>query len=241
MLTAPMLFAGVRHNPGNQHCYYCGADCDETYSVDEFVKETFTNRDIVKYPHSNYVCCGCVLSLGLGGDAMEMLDGTIKQRENARGMAPRMYSWLLTTQKRVAFTKAHVALAREILTTKIPEPPFTIVISDSGQKHLIFRAPVAMSNNVFPIMFEDETVEIIPKILISRLDLATKIVAATGKPALVERVGLSMYIACEKYHGNTDAPEVWREVQREPLSRLAAWLAKNKEDAQSEYPAIRRG
>jgi hypothetical protein len=32
-ITASMLFAGSRHNPGNQHCYYRGADCDKTYSV----------------------------------------------------------------------------------------------------------------------------------------------------------------------------------------------------------------
>lgn len=172
---------------------------------------------------------------------MEMLNGTIKQRENARGMAPRMYSWVLTREKRVAFTKAHVALARKILTTKIPEPPFAIIISDSGQKQLIFRAPVALSQNVFPVMLEDEVVEVIPELLLERLALSTPIVAATGKPALVEKIELSAYIAYEKYHGNTDALEAWVTVQQEPLSRLAAWLAMNKEEAQNVYRNIERG
>ena len=240
-ITASMLFAGVRHNPGDKRCYYCGATCDETYHASEFVKETFTNRDVVKYPRSDYVCRGCVESLGQGDDSVEMLDGTIKQRENARGMQPRMYSWLLTTEKRVAFTKAHISFAREILTAKIPDPPFAVIIADSGQKQLIFRAPVALSKNVFPILLEDEIVEVDPGLLRERLDLAAQIVAATGKPALVEKPELGAYIACEKYHGNTDALEAWATIQKEPLSRLAAWLAMNKEEARGVYRNIECG
>jgi hypothetical protein len=182
-----------------------------------------------------------VLSRWLGEDSMPMLDGIIKQRENQRGMAPRMYSWVLTAEKRVAFTKAHVALAREILTTKIPEPPFAIIIADSGQKQLIFRAPVSLSVNVYPIMLEDEVVEVIPSLLSERLELAAQIVAATGKPALADMITARTYITYEKYHGNTDALEAWEAVQWEPISRLAAWLSMSKEEAQDVYRNIERG
>jgi hypothetical protein len=238
--TASRLFAS-KYNPGTHRCYFCGTNCDETYLSTDYIKDTFTNRDVVKLPGSKYVCRGCVESLGWGEDEMLMLDGTVKRRTNARGMAPRMYSWILTCDKRIAFTKAHIALIREVLCKKVPEPPFAIILADSGQKQLIFRAPVAMSREVFPVMLEDELIEVTPELLWKRIALTTPLVAATGKPALLEPLTTGTYIAYEKYHGNTDALEKWAGIQQEPLSRLAAWLANNKEEAQIEYPTIKHG
>jgi hypothetical protein len=240
-LTVSKLFAGSRHNPGDHHCHFCGTDCDETYLSADYVKDTFTNRDIVKYPGSKFVCRGCIESLGWGEDEMLMLDGSVKKRENARGMAPRMYSWVLTRDSRIAFTKAHISLIRDILCEHVPEPPFSIIIADSGQKQLIFRAPVAVSREVFSVMLEDEVIEVTPALLRERIALVTPIVAATGKPALLEEFSIGTFIAYEKYHGNIDALETWQKIQHEPLSRLAAWLSKSKEDAQYEYPTSKRG
>lgn len=42
-----------------------------------------------------------------------------------------------------------------------PEPPFTLVISESGQKHILPWAKVAHSQAVFPIQFEMDTVYVI--------------------------------------------------------------------------------
>jgi hypothetical protein len=240
-LTSSKLFAGSRHNPGDHRCYFCSADCNETYSSLEYVKDTFTNRDIVKYPQSKFVCQGCVESLGWGEDEMLMLDGSVKRRENNRGMAPRMYSWILTRESRIAFTKAHVSLIRNVLCDHVPEPPFSIIIADSGQKQLIFRAPVAMSREIFPVMLEDEVIEVTPVLLRERIALTTPIVAATGKPALFDDLTMGTFIAYEKYHGNIDALETWQKIQKEPLSRLAAWLSNNREEAQDECPTVQRG
>jgi hypothetical protein len=202
----------------------------------DYVKETFTNRDIVKYPGSKHVCQGCAESLGWGEDEMTMLDGSVKKRTNDRGMAPRMYSWILTGDKRVAFTKAHISLARDIICKHQPEPPFSIIIADSGQKQLIFRAPIAMSREVFPLMLEDEIIEVTPELLRERIAIATPIVAATGKSILLDEFSIRTYVAYEKYHGNIDALDAWAKIQQEPLSRLAAWLSPNKEESQIEYP-----
>jgi hypothetical protein len=237
VITASVLFAGDRHRHGPHRCYYCGADCDATHSTKDYVKPSFTNRDIVQFPASQYVCEGCVLSLGEGQGDLPMLDGTIKAFTTPRGMAARMYSWLLTGKKNLAFTKAHIALIRGILTDPafLPDPPFAVILSDTGQKQLIFRATVAWDKEHFPIRLEDEIIEMTPAALKERIDLTTAIVAATGKPALTEKPTLSMYIAFKKMHGNTHALESWGKIMYEPLSRLAAWLAKNKEEAKNEY------
>jgi hypothetical protein len=88
-------------------------------------------------------------------------------------------------------------------------------------------------------MLEEEIIWVSPALLWERIDLTTPIVAATGKPALKEIVGMSTFSAYYHYHKNTDALEAWQKLQDQPLSRLAAWLAKNKEEAQLEYPAIK--
>ena len=239
MLSASLMFA-EKQEIGNYHCYYCGALCDGIFLKKDFVKDTFTNRDIIKFPGSDYVCEGCVVSLGAGYEEMQMIDGTIKKRENDRGMQPRMYSWIITQSWKMAATKAHVKQLRETILNP-PEIPFVIVLSDSGQKQLIFRAPVALSRDYFPVMLEDFTIMVNPEILKTRIDMAIKLSAAIGKVALTDCKKIQYALACEKYYGNIEPFENWLLYMSEPLSRLAAWLSKNKEEAQYEYPAIECG
>lgn len=241
-ITASTLFAGSEHRSGQHSCFYCGAYCDGSHDAQTHVKPTFTNRDIVAVPVSQYLCHGCYLSLGDGSADMPMLDGTIKAFTTPRGMAPRLYSWLLTAFERLAFTKAHIPLIRDILTdsAKLPEPPFAVVLSDSGQKQLIFRAPVAHERTAFPILLEDGQIVVEPIELARRIAITAPIVAATGKPALKEAPSIATWIAMQTYHGGDarapfEALEEWERIRVQPLSRLAAWLAPNKEEAQNIY------
>jgi len=229
-MTASKLFAGNRHITGDNNCYYCGTDCDSTYGVKQYVKDTFTNRDIVKYPASQYVCQGCAMSLGDGWADMEMIDGSVKEFTTPRSMAPRMYSWLITEGKRLAFTKAHIPIVRGKLTDaeKLPDPPFSWVLSDSGKKHLIFRAPVALSREAFGVMLEEKEILVVPGLLKDRLGLAARISSKIGKPVLRDPVVMSTYIAAKKA-GVVGDLEAWAKVRQEPLSQLAAWLAPCKD------------
>lgn len=239
-MTASELFAGGKHNHGKFACYYCGCSCDDKYKTSEYVKDTFTNRDIVKYPQSQFVCIGCVESLGSGEDKMPFIDGTIKVRENARGMCPRMYSWILFPDHKLAGTKAHIKEWREILTEP-PETPFAVILADSGQKQLIFRAPIALDKKCFSVLLEDEAIEVYPGLLKERIEMCTPICAALGKPALQGEISFSSYTRYESYHGEIETLDKWLAIRDQPLSRLAAWLSKSKEDAQNEYPSIERG
>ena len=231
MITASMLFAGSRHVDGGQRCYYCGAPCDESCGRDKRVGDTFTNRDIVKFPASAYVCAGCYYSTGDGEGDLPMIDGSIKAFTTPRGMAPRMYSWFLTTEGNFAFTKAHIAIVRKMISNAdlLPDPPFAWILADSGQKQLIFRAPVAYGKERFPVMLEDQVIDISPDGLRDRLEIASSISRKIGKPVLTEKIHFNAYAQAEKAGLNTDYLDEWIKVQHEPLSKLAAWLAPPKE------------
>jgi len=230
MITASTLFAGERHKTGSQRCYYCGAPCDGTHKTRDYVKKTFTNRDIAKFPASEHVCEGCAMSLGDGWADMEMIDGSVKAFTTPRSMAPRLYSWLITAGRRLAFTKAHVPVVRGMLTDeeRLPEPPFAWVLADSGQKQLIFRAPVARSKRGFPVLLEEEEIRVDPGPLRARLALAGYISRKIGKPALTGGAGIKTYIAAQKAGAARELDE-WARLAHEPLSRLAAWLAPPKD------------
>lgn len=240
MITASMLFSGEIKSEGENTCYYCGAICSDEYLSEDYVKDTFTNRDIVKAPASQYVCKGCVLAMGQGDDLMQMIDGTVKERTNDRGMQPRMYSWVLTSGKRIAATKAHMKQIRDVLMSP-PDPPFAIVLTDSGQKQLIFRAPVALSKNVYPVLLEDEEIIVDKNRLEYLQTLTLPIVAALGKPALLGEIGIASYVRYDEYHGNTDALEEWVSIRDQPICRLAAWISKSKEEAQNECRPVVSG
>ncbi len=239
-MNASELFAGIAQRSGTNRCYYCGASCDETHRVADYVKDTFTNRDIVRFPGSEYVCVGCALSLGAGPDEMVMIDGSTKLRENDRGMQPRMYSWVLTGAWKRAATKAHLSHLREACLVP-PSPPFAIVLADSGQKQLIFRAPVALSRATYPLLLEDEMVVVDPAVLRTRIETAKRAAAAVGKPALLEPQSVGQAIACEKYWGELSPLVEWWEIQQQPISRLAAWLCPGRKECQVEYPGSYAG
>lgn len=221
-MTASMLFAGKEHRQGDYNCYFCGASCDDSNPVN--ISEKFTNRDIIKYPSSNYACVGCTLANSNGfSQELLMIDGTTKICDTLRSSAPRMYSWLLTTNKRLAFTKAYIAYAREELLNP-PNPPFAFIFADSGQKQLIFRAPVAFERDNFSVMLEDNIIDINLDKFKQYMELANSISVNMGKPVLKEPVTMSTMIQAKKLNLVNKIMD-WQKVQHEPIAQLAAWLA----------------
>ena len=217
---------GIPQN-GVHRCYFCGASCGDEFPTKDHVQDTFTNRDVVHFPGSEYCCPGCIEASGQGPDQMEMLDGVIRVRENARGMQPRMYSWIITASKRWAATKAHIAQIRAFILDP-PDPPFVVVLADSGQKQLLFRAPVAHDRDRFPVLLEDQVIDVDRERLVTALEAADKLAEAIGKPGLLSPPSMSLWVACEAHHGTTDPMDTWGEWRNTSIGRLAAWLAKAK-------------
>jgi len=227
-VTASQLFA--QYEPSGDHrCYYCGGACSDEYPAKKYVKATFTNRDIVARPSSPYVCYGCMESLRSDYQLITMLDGSTRGPEGtdlgqAKPQRIRMYSWIITSGGPVAATK----------------PPFVIILSDSGQKNLIFRAPVAHARDGFPVMLEEEVIDVERELLEERIQLVTRVVAVVGKPGTLEPASVGKAIQFDNYYGDLEVFDAWEVVKSQPISRLAAWLAPNKESAQNEYPGIER-
>jgi len=222
IITASRLF-GKNKIVGDERCFYCGTECesDPEMSVKKKVAKTFTNHDEVKHPSSQYICRGCDESLSSCIDLV-LLDG--EKRESQR---VRTYSWIITQDDRIAATKAHIPLLRNVVCNP-PVPPFSIVLSDSGKKQLVFRAPVSLSTEEYSVMLEDETVIVnrntFPDILMAA-DYAASMVGKTG---LLESTSFGYYSAVQKYENGIEVYERWLEIQKKPIARLAAWLAYGK-------------
>ena len=216
------------------NCFYCGNKCTDNYLIKNYLKATFTNYDIVKSPESDYICDECVWAFS-SNQQIVLIDGEIKENKS-----PRYFSWIITKNKKTAATKRHVKELREIILNP-PEPPFKIILSDSGQKHLLFRLAWSCSQNNYTVQFEEEQIVVNIAELQRRLIITDRLSAAIGKVAIKDCERMSYAITVNNYYDDLTDYENWLSIYREPLSRLAAWLSKNKQEAMDEYPTINNG
>lgn len=230
MRTVPDLLALAfnRHAPGDCRCFYCGAACTAEHTAERWVSKSFTTRDNVC--GGEHVCAGCVIALDEHATIV-FPDGSERENQKRRG-----YSWVITAEHAIGATKSHIAWLRKQCLSP-PTPPFAIVISDSGQKHLLYRGVVCRSASRVALTLEGERIDYSPPELTSRIDLCKRIVAATGKPALAEPLSFNAALRVASHHGRTEDITLWSHVREQPLSRLAAWLCPNKEDCLVEFPA----
>lgn len=218
-LTVPQLFRGVLES-GAHRCFFCGGCCGEDVPSSEFVKDSFTGLDTVTF--SPFVCFGCVDS------QREQADIRLPNMECRVGQKVRGYSWVITETSRIAATKAH----REFLFETIlnpPEPPFAIVITDSGQKHLIYRSVVNWDQNHFVVGLETEHIQVDRSKVVERMELVRSVCAVVGKPALTERMSAHAGMMLFETLGQ-EVMDRWFAVKSDPLTRLVVWLCAKKDE-----------
>jgi len=226
-MTAPQLFASYWPE-GPHRCYYCGGRCDETHRAADLVQSSFTARDTVA--GGEYVCPGCIAAMDERA-TITLADGEVRE-----GQRVRCYSWVITAEAAIAATKAHRAWLTGACLSP-PEPPYVISISDSGQRHLLYRAVVCHSREIITATLEGERVTFTPYELDERLTLCRKLIAATGKPALSEAPTARFGMSVVSHHDDESLISTWLECREQPLSRLAAWLSPPKEECLLEFPA----
>lgn len=233
--TASYLYAPDKHIDGKERCFYCGISCDESHTVKDNVKPTFTNFDEVVCPASKFVCGPCLAST-TGLATTTDIDG---ETRTGRAGAPRMYSWILSEKGNSAFNKKHLEFARQTVLDP-PDPPFAIVLAESGQKQLIFRTLVNHDRDNFIVQLEDKRIHVERQKLSSMLELATMVSAAIGKKALQSPVDTGCYFSCVEFWGDEEFLEQWINVHSTPTGQLAAWLCKGRDDARIDERVSRR-
>jgi CRISPR type IV-associated protein Csf1 len=230
LITAPQLFAragGLALRTGLHRCYLCGGSCGTDTPQSALVGKSFTARDTVC--GGDWICDGCVAAMNEQA-TISLACGGRRDGQKVRG-----YSWVIGRSVTAA-TKSH----REWMLTQCiapPEPPYVICISDSGQRHLLYRSAVCYSREQITASLEGERIDYTPSSLNERLELCRRLVAATGKPALADPLSHSAAMRIIAHHGDESLVSLWQAVREQPLSRLAAWLCEPKEECLARYPA----
>ena len=236
MITATELYAPNLVERGDHFCFFCGASCTDKFAAKKFVKPTFTELDLVARPGSECVCGPCIHAMSGHAETVD-LDGEVR---TGRAGAPRMYSWLLQgTKPPVAFNKRHMGFVRKLVLAP-PAPPFALVLSDSGQKQLMYRAPVNTRKGPYRVLLENEIITVDTGQLQAAMEAALFASAAIGKKALADPDTAVCYMACVDFFGDETVLEDWLRHYQTPQGRLAAWIAKGKEDARIDDCVQRR-
>jgi hypothetical protein len=138
-------------------CYLCGAS-GATKSLS--LKDSFTAHSRAKVPESKLWCDRCAWVIPM---RVKYYNPNTKKEGL---LFSRTFSWLLSNQQSYPIfegdrvhTLPNRALIRQWLINP-PEPPFTIAIAESGQKHILFLAQEAQEKDRFPVLFELDLLEI---------------------------------------------------------------------------------
>ena len=225
------LFAAARgyaYHDGDFRCFFCGSRCGRDWLSADYVKDSFTSRDTVC--GGEYVCGGCLAALD------ERATITLPTGEVRSGQKTRCCSWIVTGGKAVAATKAHREWLLSVCLNP-PEPPTIICLSDSGQRHLLYRSVVNHSQDRVTATLEAERVSFVPAALLVRLKLCKRVAAAIGQPSLGEALSPSAQIRLIEYHDDETVLAEWLAVREQPLTRLAAWFCPPKKECALEHAA----
>jgi hypothetical protein len=152
------------------NCYLCGT-LNATLPLK--LKDSFTAHSLAKCPHSDKLCDRCEYSINLVcfyWNENKIDKKTKKPKPDWSKLFARNWSWLYNDTTLIApvFNGEKEGLpivenlpTRELIREWIinpPQPPFTIAIAESGQKHILFLAQEAHNRELFPVLFELDTI-----------------------------------------------------------------------------------
>jgi len=137
------------------NCYLC-ATSPATQPLN--LSHSFTAHSTAKCPSSNNLCDRCAWVIPL---RLKYYNPNSKKEVM---LFSRNWSWLLSEKEnhpkiegdRVSELPPRSLIRKWLLDP--PEPPFTICIAESGQKHILPWSKQANSKEYFPVTFELDTV-----------------------------------------------------------------------------------
>lgn len=230
-MRASKFFGKSEH--GGDVCAFCAAKIKGDLAKKDFIKDTFTDFGELLSPGSPYICAGCAASLGDCVQPVRMIDGTQKTDKPGAGkaLANRMFSWVCHGDTVLAATKAHVRQLRDFILDAPVGEECAVVLSDSGQKHHIFKTPVFIADgrNV-TVRLEDETIRADVDALSHWLGILDSMTEKIGKPALLDTPSpMQVSMLLDAGLSEDDILKWFQELQGTPFGRLAAWLARPKD------------
>ena len=144
-------------------CFLCGDDTEgRGWPRDTWLTPTFTNQTLAAAPSATAICQPCAY-LG-SGDAWRAYCAAHPEM-NLKSMSP--LSW--RSYSHVFAPGFHVCPARNEWRRWLlepPDPPFVFVLSETGQKHLIYLSRVSTSRDRYWVQVEDD------RVLVTRTDMA---------------------------------------------------------------------
>ena len=218
---------------GTDVCAFCAAQIKGELAKEDFIKDTFTDYGELLRPDSHYICAGCAASLGDCVQPVLMIDGTQKTDKPGAGkaLANRMFSCVCHGDTVIAATKAHIRQLREFILGAPVGEECAVVLSDSGQKHHIFKTPVFIADGLHVVVrLEDETIRADVDALAHWLGILDRMTEKIGKPALLDTPSpMQVSMLLDAGLSECDILKWFQELQGTPFGRLAAWLARPKD------------
>ncbi len=215
-MNATELIAIASGTPcrGEQKCFYCGNPSGE-HAVE--IGSSFNDWSSVAYPNSESICSGCKIAF----DEKRQIAGRDKLQK------VRNWSWMVTDGG-MTILGSPKDIRQSCLVP--PSGRFAIAVAVSGQKHILWRAPVNQPGDIVVVQMEMTRVVYRPDELDRTLQRAKKIVAASGKPALTQPIDTGLYVRlAEAGLSDLDIMQ-WFDLAASPLSQLAAFICPPKEE-----------
>lgn len=181
----------------NGPCWLCGQPLDsQGVPLKVVIKDTFVDYDKARAPHGSHFCPACAWSFS---EAVSMEGRDKPQRL-------RNYSHIVQGGVWHCLSKGQKSEMKALLTHP-PDGAWLGVIAESGQKHIIFRAPVAYGREQCAIQFEEQRLSYRPIDLIMLLSPVERLLIAGHSKTEIEtgdyifhrlmKTGMAAWQSCE--------------------------------------------
>jgi len=225
-------FTGSKANDATGECWLCGGDIGTApWALKKAFTSTFTELPKSKSVGSPYVCCSCVALTKK--EAFKMAcekHGHSPYFPVKDDKKPFLANWMNNCHvfSKESWLRPSRHELREIIL-RTPKPPFVIIATEVGKKHIIFRADINYSKDNFIVQFDESKVVVnraIFKILLSDFEAAYAL--GLSKTSMVTgeyNTSQCLKIGIERWRNIEKTMSKYR-TQSHDLLRLVSFCAK---------------